>query len=254
MPDSYRSVLGIDTSGPVLGLALVTTVGIAVSREGRTGLRHTENLLPEIVSFLKETGSKELSDGIPDGIAVVRGPGSFTGLRIGMSTAKALGLAWSRPVVSIDTLHGLAVTEVLEQRNRGLPAAEAVVPVIDARKKRFYVAVFTCNEEGPELLPSLARQTDNLDISSAEMMEMLKRYDSVVMPGSAPAEMHVLTNLKSAAVAGGSGAVGIATLGFSALEKGRKDGPYQGPDYLRDEDIGSRKKGPAFMEERSYPS
>jgi tRNA threonylcarbamoyl adenosine modification protein YeaZ len=248
--EHIRTVLGIDTSGPVLGLALAATGRTPLFRDNDDGLRHTENLLPVIDAFLKESGHPEP----PDGIVVSRGPGSFTGLRIGMATAKALGLAWNRPVVSIDTLHGLALTEALAReqnaRDHGARGPVTVVPVLDARKSRYYTAVFLyAPEPTGSPLVQLTRQRENLDISLSGVMKILQGFDRVVLPGFAVSEMTAPDNVDDAAVVKASGARGIATLGLAALGEGQRDDPYQGPEYLRDEDIGTRKKGPLFSED-----
>jgi len=106
-----------------------------------------------------------------DAVAVSKGPGSYTGLRIGVSTAKGLCYALDKPLIAIDSLHALASGFVY--KNTGLPEESLLYPMIDARRLEVYTAVFNtrgdilkktsaqvldadfftgCNEEGPFIL------------------------------------------------------------------------------------------------------
>lgn len=95
------------------------------------GYSHAEKLHVFIEDILKETG---ISVQDLKAIAVSKGPGSYTGLRIGVSTAKGLCYALGIPLISVDTLQVLAQQVVVE---KGL-----IVPMIDARRMEVYSAVF----------------------------------------------------------------------------------------------------------------
>lgn len=87
-----------------------------------------------------------LLDGKPDAVGVALGPGSFTGVRIGLSAAKGLAEGWGVPLVGLDNLAAMATAWA-----RLRPAAtDAVLPVIDARKKKFYGALYA---QGRTLVP-----------------------------------------------------------------------------------------------------
>jgi len=98
---------------------------------------HSERLMPSIRSLLEEASLK-----IHDlqGIALSLGPGSFTGLRIGVSTVKGLAYALQIPVVGVSTLEALAGNVTYH------PAT--ICPVLDARKKEVYAAFFRGGDEG----------------------------------------------------------------------------------------------------------
>ena len=98
---------------------------------------HSERLMPTIDRLLKEAS---LSIGDIQGIALAWGPGSFTGLRIGVSTVKGLAYALRVPVVGVPTLDALA------QNVRF--ASSLICPVLDARKKEVYAALFRGDGEG----------------------------------------------------------------------------------------------------------
>ncbi|MCD6097735.1 tRNA (adenosine(37)-N6)-threonylcarbamoyltransferase complex dimerization subunit type 1 TsaB [bacterium] len=121
--------LGIETSTQVTGVALYDGKSIRHSIAPRGTEQHS-TLLPAIVDeLLAHTGIKKSDIKL---IAVSRGPGSFTGLRVGVTFAKALSFALTTPVVSVDTF------EVYCYPHRG--KAKLVVPVIDAKKSELFAA------------------------------------------------------------------------------------------------------------------
>ena len=116
---------------------------VTLAKEGKTvlckeiaelGYSHAEKLHVFIEEVLKESGItfQDLK-----AIAVSRGPGSFTGLRIGVSAAKGLCYALEIPLISIDTLEVLARQVQVENG--------VIIPMIDARRMEVYSAVFDCN-------------------------------------------------------------------------------------------------------------
>ena len=104
----------------------------------QTGETHSRRLLAGVDWLLKETGI-----GWPhvDAVAVSLGPGSFTGLRIGLATAKGLVMAGGGKLIGVATLDGLAAQ---------LFAADGILicPVLDARKKEVYYGFYRCDSQG----------------------------------------------------------------------------------------------------------
>lgn len=135
-------VLGVETSTHLLSLAIIDD-GSDLATHAREGLVHSRELLPSIDNLLNEAGTplKEL-----DGIAVSLGPGSFTGLRIGLSTSKALAQVLRIPMVGIPTLD-VIVMNVEEEDLMVCPLIEAgrdmVYTALYLNKKRFtdYMAI-----------------------------------------------------------------------------------------------------------------
>ena len=117
-------ILGIETSSAIASVAVGNDKEIRSELIVQAGLTHSEQLVPHIETVLK-TGKVQKSE--ISGIAVTIGPGSFTGLRIGLGTAKALAYAWNVPVV------GVLTTDVLAQSSN-----YRVCTVIDAQKKQVY--------------------------------------------------------------------------------------------------------------------
>lgn len=236
-----RRILAIDTSGPILGLATTTddTVTHRVEEHGPT--RHVEHIVPTIERVLAREGWSARS---LDGVAVAAGPGSFTGLRVGMAAAKAVALAADIPVISVGTLEALATTELF-LRGPGAADLPVLVPMLDARKQRYYAAVFVVSR--PEVTPT--RRTPDGDLTLEELMTLIgtetKPGGRWCAPGPLAGDM-LTRGAARAAADGVSAAPGVALIGGARLRTGATDDPYAGPTYLRAGDIGTRKSAPRF--------
>lgn len=125
-------ILNIETATKNCSVSLAKNGETILCKEiAEQGYSHAEKLHVFIEDILKETG---ISVQDLKAIAVSKGPGSYTGLRIGVSTAKGLCYALGIPLISVDTLQVLAQQVVVE---KGL-----IVPMIDARRMEVYSAVF----------------------------------------------------------------------------------------------------------------
>ena len=124
-------VLGIETSGKTTGLALVDSGRVVAEMVEDSDCGHNEVLMPLLDRLLRGAGVKvgELS-----GIGVDMGPGMFTALRVGTSTAKGLAIAHRTPIVGLSSLWGLARTVAAN--------LDGVLAVIDARKQQVYTALY----------------------------------------------------------------------------------------------------------------
>ena len=126
-------ILALESSAKAASVALCRDVVLIAQSQQCSGLTHSCTLLPMAEQMLKNTDTK-LAD--VDAIAVARGPGSFTGVRIGVSTAK--GLAWGaqKPAIGVSTLEAMAY--------HGLAAGEGalVCAAMDARRSQIYNALF----------------------------------------------------------------------------------------------------------------
>ena len=125
-------LLAVDTSGPVCGVAVLTEQGIRYEAAAQNKLTHSVNLLPMIDAALASSG---LSLTGLDRLAVVTGPGSFTGVRLGVSTVKGLAHGAGKPCVAVDALEAMA---------HGAGLFDGLVcPIQDARAGQGYGAVFS---------------------------------------------------------------------------------------------------------------
>lgn len=124
-------ILGIDTATPQVGCAIGGHEGVLASFQSAKGKRHAETLVPAI-KFLSEQTGIELSE--IGAVAVDVGPGLFTGLRVGVATAKAMSSALRVPMVGVSSLDLLAF-EVRWTSRR-------IVSVVDARRSEVFYAFY----------------------------------------------------------------------------------------------------------------
>lgn len=130
------TILNIDTSTRVCSVALTSEGSVVFSREDYQGRNHAALLSDYIKSALDAMKEKELT---LDAVAVGVGPGSYTGLRIGLSEAKGLAYALQVPLIGVNTLETIAVTVMFSDF-----FAENVrfAPMIDARRMEVFTAVY----------------------------------------------------------------------------------------------------------------
>jgi len=124
-------VLGIESSGTRGGTALLESGKVLGTRLFEKGMVHGRDIAPSICSLLDEL---RLAPEALDLIAVDLGPGSYTGLRVGLAAAKGLALALKKPLIGVASLDAMA------EAARTL--ARVLVPAIDARWEQIYGAVY----------------------------------------------------------------------------------------------------------------
>lgn len=157
-------LLSMDSSAVTASVALTDGDEIIKSEFVNSGLTHSETLLPMITRVMDGHKYGEL-----DGIAITAGPGSFTGVRIGVATVKGLAFNDDIPCFSVSTLEAIAYNFVDEKA--------VVCAVMDARRMQFYNAVFKV-ENG-----SVERLCDDRAISVEDLRNDLKQYDKVIIAG-----------------------------------------------------------------------
>lgn len=124
-------VLAFDTSTDLTTVALCEGEQILSEEDSASELRHAELLLPRIQRCLAAAGAALSS---VDLIGVGVGPGSFTGVRVGLATAKGLGLALNKPVAPVVSLHALA--------QQAAARASLIAPCLDAFKGELFAALY----------------------------------------------------------------------------------------------------------------
>lgn len=213
------NILAVDTSTSYTHLALSSN---ALYEERLISfLQSSENLLPEIRNML-ERAKLEIKD--LDLLVCTRGPGSFTSLRIAMSTLKGFSLACGLPLVSLPTLKCMALASGYKGQT---------LAAIDAKKKRYYLGLY---EEGEEICPNLDGGVEDLlpyikrdvplfvtGVDAVAFSEKLKEADPAL---NIILDLTPLRNL---------GRVMIAE-GIKAYEKDGADDIGQGPVYIRRSD------------------
>lgn len=145
-------ILALDTATMVSGVALAKQGKIMAELTLQIGKTHSELLLPHIKELLQMAGVEKNH---LRAVAVSIGPGSFTGLRIGLATAKALAYALKIPLLGVPTLEVLAY---------GAAAPGVVIaPLLDAQKGNVYHAGFSWSEAGlQEVLPASVSPIDEV--------------------------------------------------------------------------------------------
>jgi len=155
-------ILNIETTTKNCSVSIAEKGEILAIKELNNGnYSHAEVLHPFILDVLKEAN---LTSNRIDAVAVSKGPGSYTGLRIGVSAAKGLCFALDKPLISIDTLTSLSFSITIEE---GI-----IVPMLDARRLEVYASVF--NEKHQKIREIKAEIID--ENSFCEYLERSKVY------------------------------------------------------------------------------
>ena len=156
-------LLAFETSAKAASVALFDGKNLLAEQYQNTGLTHSQTLMVMAQDVLDQCG-KAPSD--VEAVAVANGPGSFTGVRIGVAAAK--GFAWGReiPIYGVSTLEAMA---------RGLGIFDGYVcPVMDARRSQVYNALFYVNQG------ALTRQTEDRAISLEDLKNELKNLEKPI--------------------------------------------------------------------------
>ena len=126
-------LLAIDSSGLVASVAVIEEETLVAEYTMNYKKTHSQTLLP-MLEEIKKSIDLDLSS--IDAIAVAAGPGSFTGLRIGSATAKGLGLALDKPLISVPTVDALAYNLYDTDEDT------IICPIMDARRKQVYTGMY----------------------------------------------------------------------------------------------------------------
>lgn len=219
-------ILALDSSGLVASVALVEDDNMLGEYTVNYKKTHSQTLLPMLDEVAKMI---DLDLNSIDAIAVAAGPGSFTGLRIGSSTAKGMALALKKPILSIPTLEGLAyrLTPVTD---------ELVCPLMDARRNQVYTGIYQNKKEGIEAV----RQQEAVAIE--ELIEQVNALERpvVFLGDGVPVQKEVLeANITvpyrfAPAHLNRQSASAVAALGVVYYKEGKsEDARDHKPIYLR---------------------
>ena len=161
-------ILCLETSTAVCSVALVENGKVIALRESLDGQNHAEKITIFIDEVMKEAN---VSYRDLDAIATSKGPGSYTGLRIGVSTAKGLCYAMDKPLIAIDTLTAMAYgfKDAETQRGKDAEPTAILCPMIDARRMEVYSAFFNENLEK-------ISETNAIIIDENSFMEMKQNH------------------------------------------------------------------------------
>lgn len=218
-------ILGMDSSGLVASVAVVENDILVAEYTVNHKKTHSQTLLPMLDEVVKMA---ELQLDSIDAIAVAAGPGSFTGLRIGAATVKALGLAIDKPVVSVPTCAGLAYNM--------WGTDKLVCPILDARRNQVYTGVYQF--ENGQLITVMEQDAMSID----ELVEYLNQLGKEVIfvgDGIPVYKAFIEEHLKVKFLFAPAGfnrqrASSVATLGARLYEEGKfESADDHKPIYLR---------------------
>ena len=153
-------ILAVDTSAKPVSCALAEDDRVVASFYSNTGLTHSQTLMPMIENVLSVSG-KTVAD--LDALAVNAGPGSFTGVRIGVSAVKGLAFTSNLPCVSVSTLESMA------ENTAALPGT-VICCLMDARCQQVYGALFEKDANG-----AVRRLSEDEALTVTEMGERVAR-------------------------------------------------------------------------------
>lgn len=218
-------ILALDSSGLVASAAVVEDENLLAEYTVNYKKTHSQTLLPMLETITKMI---ELDLHSIDAIAVAAGPGSFTGLRIGSATAKGLGLALDKPLISVPTVDALAYNLYGTDR--------LICPMMDARRSQVYTGIYEfAGEELKSLLPQTPMEVPRL----AERLNALQREVLLLGDGAAvyKEEMEKLLTVPHAWVPAHLNkqrAAAVAVLGLQYLREGKTETAAEHqPIYLR---------------------
>ena len=156
-------ILAFETSAKAASVALLEKGKLLGESYQNTGLTHSQTLMVMAEDMLKACG---LTAQDVDAVAVAAGPGSFTGVRIGVAAAKGFAWGGELPCYGVSTLEAMA---------RNLDVWQGyVVPAMDARRSQVYTAVFHADKG------NLVRVEEDMAISLVELGEKIKNYEEPV--------------------------------------------------------------------------
>ena len=220
------SILSLDTSSQVSSVAVLSTERVAAEICMQGALTHSETLMPHIETALRmaRVEKSEL-----EGIAVSIGPGSFTGLRIGLASAKMMAYALHIPLIAVPTLEALVHHYICE--------GVRLVPMMDAQKGNVYAQEFSWRADGDALILQEERSLAIMPLTEV-IAGLAETEQSVLLLGDAMQKKTTLAlpaNVRLAPIHARmprAACVGLAAL--TRLARGEMDDPVTVvPLYLR---------------------
>ncbi len=223
-------ILNIETATEVCSVNLASNGEIVAERESLEGLNHSKLLTVFIDEILNESRIKPER---LDAVAVSKGPGSYTGLRIGVSVAKGLCYSLNIPLISVGTVEAMgkyAADNRKQYLPEGVNAENALFcPMIDARRMEVYTALF--NAQGENIEPVSAKVVDENSFS-----EYLNRQPVLFFGNGAEKCKPAITH-SNALFCGPSGASARFMINLTEMKYNNKifeDVAYFEPFYLKD--------------------
>ncbi|MFT8882442.1 MAG: tRNA (adenosine(37)-N6)-threonylcarbamoyltransferase complex dimerization subunit type 1 TsaB [Liquorilactobacillus hordei] len=161
------NILAIDTSNQPLSIAILKDEELVATTTTNQSKNHSVTLMPQIANLLSSVGMKAMDI---DRFVVAKGPGSYTGLRIGVTTAKTFAFTLGKELVGISSLAVLADSINVEET--------MIVPIFDARRDNVFTGVYSKDSNG------LTNIIPDQHISLENLLEKTKKYQRIIFVGS----------------------------------------------------------------------
>ena len=225
-------ILAFDTATPTCSIALLADGKLVAETTSFEKGTHSRRLLPMIDSMLV---GESINLAAIDGFAATIGPGSFTGLRIGISTLKGLAAATGKPVVVVSTLEALA--------HQCTVKTELICPLLDARKKEVYYCLYQRIPNGLQALTGerSAQPIEAVGQITSESAEIISDF-AFIGDGAETYRDMIQSELGRKAVfaprkENAIRAATVASLAYKKFETGDTDDPFHiAPHYIRESD------------------
>lgn len=219
-------ILNIETATSVCSVAIGQNGNVIAKAELHGRQTHASSLTLLIDQCLKSI-DKSLND--LDAVAISHGPGSYTGLRIGLSTAKGICYTLDKPMIEVSSLAALANVTMMR-----FPTENAVFcPMIDARRMEVYTTIYDANgKQLKEIQPLIVENEDYFD-------DFFKNNQTVVFSGNGSEKCKaIITNQNAKFVLQENTAVGMASIAEDLFHQQTfADVAYSSPFYLKSPNI-----------------
>ncbi|GHB53241.1 tRNA (adenosine(37)-N6)-threonylcarbamoyltransferase complex dimerization subunit type 1 TsaB [Mongoliitalea lutea] len=227
-------ILSIETATQVCSVAIHKDGACLNILESNQENAHARQLMLSIEQLLK---LENITSSQLDAIAVSTGPGSYTGLRIGVSVAKGLAFALDKPVIAVDTLQALA------QRAKPYIADENtwIVPMIDARRMEVYTAVLDPNM-------NLVEEVHPLILEETSFQQYLEQGEVHFLGDGSSKFQELIQHPNARFHVEQNSAASIGVLAYEKfLRQDFADLAYFEPNYLKEFRVLASKKNPLFL-------
>ncbi|MCR4989673.1 MAG: tRNA (adenosine(37)-N6)-threonylcarbamoyltransferase complex dimerization subunit type 1 TsaB [Lachnospiraceae bacterium] len=245
-------IIALDSSGLVASVAIVEDDNLIAEYNVQYKKTHSQTILPMLDELKKMV---ELDLGTVDAVAISKGPGSFTGLRIGSATVKGLAQALDIPVIEVGTLEGLACNLY--------GSSSLICPLMDARRGQVYTGLygFEKNDTGFKLVTHLSERAVSIEeiIDEAVIKGRETGQDVIFLGDGVPVFKNVIKEKMSGpysfapAHMNRQRAAAFAHLAMDYYKEGKAVSCFDhAPEYLRlsqaerERNEGKRNKGSAY--------
>lgn len=218
-------LLNIDTATEQAGVCLSNNETVLAVRQTLEQKNHASFIQPAIKQLLAGAGC-QLQD--IDAVAVSAGPGSYTGLRVGLATAKGICFALQKPLIMLNTLQVMALASVQANKTAAHTGQSALFcPMIDARRMEVFTALY--NEKMEEIMPPQAMVLD--ETSFAEKLQ----NHTIIFSGSGSPKIKIVQHANVVFGDISYKIDGMAVLSSVAYKEKRfADLAYSEPFYLKE--------------------